>query len=307
VAAFVQTYHRSFYRQPSPPPPPAAAIIRAVTPPGDVFAGLGLDWSSLWPYYAERRAIMPFLSHVQDLATFDRSLAGLGSRRLAVLAVAPPYRDDQHFTNALIAKLQLGAKPIARTPEMDIYVRKDLAAAAVRALGARTDWGAEINLTPDPAVPRLTGQNDFGAHDWSRDSFVSPAPLWWRGPFPINFLDVDGLPAISTQAPTEFYFQPPPGSNSLEAVTGMMASSYTGPSRTPGVLLQVSEEAPDGTRRILFERLLTPLTQPGDRGDVTISYRQAAPFTGRLVFGHYAVPSGDISYAWSYWKRISIR
>jgi hypothetical protein len=40
---------------------------------------------------------------------------------------------------------------------------------------------------------------------------------------------------------------------------------------------------------------------------VTISYHQSTAFAGRLVFAHYAVPSGDISYSWGYWKRISIR
>lgn len=307
LAAFVQTYHQAFYRQPSPPPPPAAALIRAVTPPGDVFVGWGFDWASLLPYYAERRAIMPFASHVRDFARLERSLAQLGSRRVAALAVAAGLRDDHSYTDRLIHTLQLGRQPIARTPDMDIYVRRDLIADALKALALRSDWAAQINPDPDPAIPRLTEQQGFRDHDWSNDTSASPIPLWSRGPFPVNFYHLDNHPVLGTQSPTELWFQPPPGSRSIEGVTGMMPASYTDPNRTPGTLVQVLEETPDGARRVLFERLLTPVNEPGDRGDIPFSYRQDEPFTGRLIFAHYTVPSGDISYSWGYWKRIDIR
>lgn len=87
----------------------------------------------------------------------------------------------------------------------------------------------------------------------------------------------------------------------------MLPSAYTPPNNTPGVLISVLEEMPDGTRRPLFARLLTPVTEPRDRGDIAIDYIQEHPFTGTLVFAHYAVPSGDVSFSRSYWKRIIIR
>jgi hypothetical protein len=93
----------------------------------------------------------------------------------------------------------------------------------------------------------------------------------------------------------------------VTAVTGMLPSSYTPPNDTPGVLVSVFEEMPDGTRHSLFERLLMPLTEPKDRGDVAIHYTQEQPFTGTLVFAHYPVPSGNVNYSWSYWQSVLVQ
>jgi hypothetical protein len=307
VQAFGSSYY-DFYRRPNPPIPSEAPLIRAVTPPADVIAGFGFDWNSLLPYYTERRGLFPFNSHTGDFDRLDRSLAGLGSRRVATLLVAHRHRDDRNFTDILIGKLQMCAKPIARTGDMDIYVRRDLAAAAVRALSVRKDWKAELNLKPADNVILLEERHELDGLGWLKElRAFSPLPFQSRGKYEINYMDSDSGRLIFTQAPTEIRFHPPAGSRSIEAVGGMLPAAYTPPNRTPGVLVEVFEEMPDGTRRVLFERLLMPLTQPADRGDVAISYRQDEPFTGTLVFAHYPVPSGDISYAWSCWKRIIIR
>ena len=96
-------------------------------------------------------------------------------------------------------------------------------------------------------------------------------------------------------------------SRSIEAIGGMVPGSYTEGHTTPGVVLRVYEEQSDGSRHMIFERMLTPLTKAEDRGDVVISYQQEKPFTGTLVFAHNAIPSGIVSFSWSYWKRIEIR
>ncbi len=199
------------------------------------------------------------------------------------------------------------AQPIARTELMDIYVRKDLSVAAVNAL-AQGHWNAEINLTPDPGVQRLEPAHDLTALDWLKPMpAIMPAPFLSRGPYPINHLDLDGGRGLLTQAPTEIHFRPPPGSRTIVAISSMLPAAYTPPNNTPGVLISVFEEMPDGTRRPLFERQLTPVTEPRDRGDIAIDYTQEHPFTGTLVFAHLAVPSGNVSFSWGYWKRIVIR
>jgi hypothetical protein len=307
--AFRTSYY-NFYRRPNPAEPVETEIIRAITPPEDVIAVFGFDWNPVWPYYSQRRAIVPPLAFFENFAALDASLKNLGPRRLAVMGLARANRDDSRFTGALVAQLQLCAQPIARTELMDIYVRKDLAAAAIRAL-AKHHWNAEINLSPDPGVIVLEEAHDLAAQPWlgTMASF-SPRPFQSKGMYPVNPLDdladTAGR-ALLTQAPTEIHFQPPPGSRTIAAIGGMLPSAYTPPNNTPGVLISVFEEMPDGTRRPLFERLLRPVTEPGDRGDILIDYTQEQPFTGMIVFAHYPGPSGNVSFCWSYWKRIVIR
>lgn len=313
VAAFRTSYYY-FYDRENPPVPPEAAIIRAVTPPEEVFAGFGLDWNSLLPYYAERRAIMPFDSHVNDFAALDRSLAALGSRHVTTMLVARRHRDDHNFTDILIGKLGMCAKPIARTETMDIYVHRDRAAAAVQALGAKKDWSAELNLKPDDNFMVLKEIQDLAARPWLETlASFSPRPFQAKGMYPVNYLDDDDNPEnlakrrLLTQVPTEIHFRPPPGARTVSAATGMLPSAYTPPNNTPGMLVSVFEELPDGTRRRLFERLLMPLTEPKDRGDIAIDYAQEQQFTGVIVFAHYTVPSGSIAFGWGYWRHITIR
>ena len=306
--AFWNSYYAFCPRHETAPSPPEAAIIRAVTPPEEVFAGFGFDWNSLLPYYSERRAIMPFDSHVNDFAALDRSLAGLGSRHVTTMLVARRHRDDRNFTDILIGKLGMCAKPIARTEVMDIYVRRDRAVAAVQALAARKDWQAELNLKPSENAVILTGQHDFTQVPWrSTLTAFQPLPALSKGEYVVNYIDFDGNRALLTQTPTEIHFHPPPGARSVAAVSGMLPSAYTPPNNTPGMLLMVFEEMPDGTRHTLFERLLMPVTEPKDRGDIAIEYAQEQPFTGTLVFAHYPVPSGNVSFSWGYWRRVTIR
>jgi hypothetical protein len=307
VDAFRRTYY-SFYRRTNDPVPFEVEIVQRLTPPEDVFAGFGYDWNSLMPYYSQRRGIMPFLGNSKDFALLDRSLTQLGKRQLNTVIVTSYFRTEYPFIGALRERLQLTPEPVVRTADADIYVRRDRAAAVAKILLSESDWhGAELNPQPNADTVTPLQYYDLGGANWSgRFPMTTPAPFLAKGPVEIGILMLDEKLAISTQAPTEIRFRPPAGSRSIHAIGGMVPGSYTNGNTTPGVVITVFEEMADGTRHVLFKRMLTPLTEPTDRGDVVISYQQEQPFTGTLVFAHYAVPSGNVSYSWSYWKQISI-
>jgi len=309
VHAFSRTYY-SFYRRQNDPIPFEAEIVRRLTAPDDVFAGFGYDWNSMLPYCAQRRGIMPFISHVKNFEELDQSLAGLGKRHLTTVVVTSYFRTEYPFIGILKSRLQLTPQPVVSTADADVYVRKDQAASATKILASRSDWnGAKLNPQPDAGALMVLHRYDLRTPNWQgKFPMASPTPMFSMGPVEIGILMLEGnRPVISTQAPTEIYFQPPAGSRSIEAIGGMVPGSYTEGHTTPGVVLAVYEESPDGSRHVIFERTLAPLTKPGDRGDVVISYHQEKPFAGTLVFAHHAIPSGDVSYSWSYWKQISIR
>lgn len=305
--AFRHSYY-NFYLRPNEAEPVETDIIRAITPPDDAFVVFGFDWDPVWPYYAQRRAIVPPPAFFENFAAIDASLKNLGSRRLAVMGIARANRNDSRFTGSLGGRLQMCAQPIARTALMDIYVRKDLVAAAVKTLSAHSYPNAEINANPDPGVILLQEERDFTKLPWL-DTLAGfkPLPFLSKGPFAVNYIDLPPDRALLTQAPTEVHFRPPPGSRSIAAATGMLPSAYTSPNATAGMRVAVFEEMPDGTRRTVFERFLSPVTETRDRGDIAIDYTQEQPFTGTLVFAHYPAPDGNISFAWGYWRRIVIR
>ncbi len=300
-----QTYYRYFFEEhPAPPAPLEAGVLRALTPEGDVIAGFGLDWNGIYPYYAQRRGVMPFESETANFPLLAESLAGLNNARVGTVFVAGRFRKEYPFIGDLRAKLGLTSEPIVQTDDIDIYVPRERARAAAKILWSRADLGAirpnlklgEIGLSTDQV--HLLRAGDFPS--------FTPAPRFSKGQAGLGQFDSGGRIVVTTHAPAEIHFQPPPGSHIIEATTGLLPGSYTNGRTTAGITVMVFEEIPGGRRKFLYERTLRPLTEAADRGDITISYTQNKPFTGTLVFAHYGAFDSDVNLCWGYWRKIVI-
>jgi hypothetical protein len=300
--------YKKFGDQPASPPPTMAELVRRVTPPNDVVAILGMDWNGVIPYYAERRAIMMFNTHIADDARFHQSLAGLGPRKVAAMVVGFPYTRESALVEKRARELDLVPDPIARVDEAQLYVRDDLLAEAKDALRSDHLTGVQLNLDVERRPP-MDGEPQDLAHSpvSERLAMTSPRPYEARGPHPISVLKNNDTDVIAAHSPTEIFFHPPENARHVHAVAGMMSGSYQGENRTDGVTFEVVEQLPDGSRRILFRRLVQPLTVPADRAELTIDFDAPAPFVGSLVFATYPGPREDNSYDWAYWRRIEIR
>ena len=296
--AFRTSYY-NFYRRPNPAEPVETEIIRAITPPEDVIAVFGFDWNPVWPYYSQRRAIVPPLAFFENFAALDASLKNLGPRRLAVMGLARANRDDSRFTGTLAGKLQFCAQPIARTELMDIYVRKDLSVAAVSALSKR-HWNAEINLTPDPGVTILEELRDLTALDWLK-TLPAIIPARPTGPgdlTPSTTSTWTMAAACSRRRRPRFIsgLRPAAGRSPRSAACCPRPTRRrTIPPACSSRFLRKCRTAPVASCSSACSRR-SP--SRADRGDIAIDYTQELPFTGPLVFAHYAGPSGSINFAW---------
>ncbi len=301
-----QTYYRYFFEEhPAPPAPLEAGVIRALTPEGGVTAGFGLDWNGIYPYYAQRRGVMPFESETANFPLLEESLAGLGDVRLGTVFVAGRFRKEYPFIENLRTKLDLTSEPIVQTDDVDIYVPRESARTAAKILWSRADLGAiRPNLTLDEI-----GLSTDQVHLFRGADFPSlvPTPRFSKGPRGLGQFELDGHVVVTTHAPAEIHFQPPPGSHSIEAITGLLPGSYTNGHTTAGITVMIFEEIPGGRRKFLYERTLQPLTRVSDRGDIAISYTQSEPFTGTLVFAHYGAFDAKVDFSWGYWRSIVIR
>lgn len=309
VRAFHQTYYHFFYKvQVSAPPPVEAELVRVLTPEKEVFAGIGLDWNSLYPYYAERRGVMVYEGETKNFELLDRSLAGLAAQPATVL-VAHRFRSEYPFIDDFRNRLHLSREPIARTADIDIYVRKDRARVAAKLLWAQAARpGVALNFKNDD-IGLLAGEtHDLATHPRAgKFPHLVPQPFQANGSHEIGVLWNEGQDVTNTHAPSEIHFHPPAGSRHITATTGMLPGSYSGGNRTSGITIMIFEEFPDGRRRFLHDRTIRPSDVPGDQGDIAIEYEQVEPFTGTLVFAHYGIGTGDFSFCWGYWKSILIR
>lgn len=305
--AFDRGYHYYYWKE-APPPPDLATIIRETVPADDVVLISGDDWNPLLPYYAQRRAVMVAGGRDGEPAVLEDVIARLPPRRVeAMVLVGDKLRQDPALVRARTARFGLAPRPFASSDAADLYLPADAIATAAARLQGRSFATARVLVAPVTQLPMTDPKETaLSAQDYP---MCSPAPLRARSQFGIGRGNVDGRTVINAHAPSELYFQPPAGAHRFTASAGLPAGTYAKPppEATDGVVVEVFEQQPDGLRRSLLRRHLTPATREADRGPQELAFDNGAPFAGQLVFTIAPGPAGNLSYDQAYWARIEIR
>lgn len=289
-------------------PPPMVDIVAQATAKDDVVLIYGWDWNTLIPYYAERRAILIPPSREKKPEILQEVLGRLKPGQVSALVLQGSQKEDRAFIQWCTSLLNLSATPVARSPDGEVYVTT----ATVQTLKGRlTDKlqaypGVVFNFE-SPQVrtdPRLHYQKP-NPSDY--DGVASPAPFAVFTPWEIQVADIAGARGVSANAPSELHFHAPAGATHIEATVGIVEGAYTGAGKTDGVDVVIFEQLPDGGRRILYQRFLNPASNPADRGLKNISLNAIGPVSGPLVFGLYPGPADNLSFDWSFWRKIQIQ
>lgn len=305
--AFDRGFHY-YYWKAAPPPPDLAAIIRETVPADGVVLISGDDWNPLLPYYAQRRAVMVAGGRDGEPAVLEDVIARLPPRRIAAMViVSDKLRQDQALVGTRTARFGLAPRPFASSAVADLYLPADTIAASAARLAGRSFSSARVLVAPAAVLPMTEPQETApAAPDFP---MCSPAPLRARSQFGVSRGVIEGQAVLNAHAPSELYFQPPAGAHRFTALAGLPAATYArpAPEATDGVVVEIFAQQPDGLRRSLLRRHLTPATRESDRGPQEFSYDNGAPFAGQLVFTIAPGPAGNFSYDQAYWARIEIR
>ena len=126
---------------------------------------------------------------------------------------------------------------------------------------------------------------------------VAPDQAVWNEK---NQYELDGRPVRSVHPPFQVTFALPPGARRVFLGFGLMPGAYTGEGATDGVQFLLHTVAPDGSRRLLWQRTLDPRQNVADRGIVAaeVALPATAPGT-RLEFSTTGGPRGDLSWDWA--------
>ena len=301
LLAFNRSGYAASYRGQPPRPPELAALVQAVVPPGDVVLILGWDWNSRLPYYAQRRAIMVPLQHEEDTAGLDEIAARLPPRQIAAVIWKGPGEPPAPFAHWCAARLKLATIPVAESADGNLYLPAAEVPAAARILAGRTFATVQLNpgLVPD-ALETMMHEETFRP-----ETFVGPAR-----PPPFKARSLHGIGVnptlIIAHAPSELHFAMPPGASRLQAGFAMDPQSYSKANQTDGVEVEIYEQQSGGLRRRLYQRLLRPATEAGDRGPQTVELTGLKIPDGILVLRVSPGPAGNAAYDWFYWTRITI-
>jgi hypothetical protein len=205
------------------------------------------------------------------------------------------------FAQWCATRLKLGTIPLAESPDGSLYLPAAAVPAAGRSLAGRTFATVQLNsgLIPDAAAANLVEET------FRPETFVGPAR-----PPPSRARSLHGIgvtPAfLIAHAPSELHFAIPTGASRLHAGFAMDPGSYSKENQTDGVEVEIYEQETDGLRRRLYQRLLRPATEPGDRGPQTVELTGLNVPDGILVLRVSPGPAGNAAYDWFYWTSITI-
>lgn len=304
LSGYLGTY-RAAQLHAAPQPPPITTAIRTVTHDDDVLIGVGMNWSPVIPYYADRRAIMVPDAFAGDSQAIEKAIASLGGPLPTILVAARDGRDERW--KPLIERLDMDPTPLFATGEINAYLRKDRMPDALRALGRNPVTGVllyEGTLGKPGEAPRILHWGDK-VQDQSVFSSLHPRPTKVSTPFGISLEKIGSQVVFNAHVTTEIEMPIPPGAHRITAGFGINPAVY---GRSDGVRFEVIHVLPGGGRRLLYSRFVQPSVLASDQGEQSLTLEPAdAAFAGSVVFRTSAGPAGNASYDWSYWSRIEIR
>lgn len=288
--------------------------VRQITAPEDVMVIVGQDWSSVIPYYSQRRALMVPAWRESDDAYLIKAFAALRPDRVGVLAISTKSRVAAQLLK--LAEHQFGIVP---TPIFTY--RGDLVFYFHEALQDRVDayfggLGGKLHeLTLDAAPPV---QSPFPLREFVVPNLADASPFASISPAPVRFrtalaqpqsLMVDGAGRLNAHAPSELEFALRPGVQRLQATFGLPDNTYghdTGPN-TDGVRFAVVLRRPRRAEVLLAEAWLDPHRQPADRGPHQFDLAFTMPDGATLVLLASPGPANNNAYDWSYWGPVQVR
>jgi hypothetical protein len=133
-------------------------------------------------------------------------------------------------------------------------------------------------------------------------------PVSVRAAFGANVEEDDGRLVFYAHAPSTITYSLAPGSRVIRGKFGIRPQAYAEGNEHPsdGAEFQVNLLRPDGSRDILFSRLLRPGQIPAERGLQPLSVDLPDGATGQVEFIILPGPAGNPSSDWTYWADLVV-
>jgi hypothetical protein len=282
--------------------------LKVLTPPESVIIVSGADWAPIVPYYAQRKALMIRSGLQYDYPYLDRAFSDLDDENVSALVLINDERKDRALIQRAVNHFNLDPSPTFSCPFADIYVNLFYRDNVITALTKSNNFN-QVTLNAKPGEP-AEGVNPFRSLTPGIAApmfpMVSPLPMRFRFRFGYSCYQVDGATVLSIHPDSDLWVPAPPGATRIHWEYGILAGAYERTNGvTDGVEFIVEGEAPDGSRRLIFHRLLDPAKMAGDRGmqRLDLTYRGRPGET--LVF--QTRPNGGYSFDWAYMRRIEVQ
>lgn len=281
--------------------------LRELTPRESVIVVCGADWAAMIPLYAQRRALMVRNGLEYDPAYLGRALAELADEDVAALVLVQAQRGNTVIRDLAAAAFDLDRTPTYSHAIADVYCSRRYVNQMKEGLKVRGYYG-DITVPAPASDPALKTELTRVSSSLARTYFgmVSPAPLRARFNFGLSLIPIEGGVGLNAHPDSDLWLRAPREATRIEWDFGLVSSAWEKEGdRTDGVEFAITGVSPDGGERLVYQRVLDPVSQPADRGQVheLIPY---SPLPGEFL--HFTTrPGRASSYDWAYWARIEVK
>jgi hypothetical protein len=314
-AAQLGAYHAGYYRWQRLSFPGGSGLtqaIRALTDPDDVLVIYGDDWTSIIPYYSQRRALMIPSWREPDEEGTRRSLELLADEHIPLLLVRERTRHHHDLVRRRIADLEMHPEPLLRWEDkIDVYARADL----IEEYAANLEGSLFHNVVLlHRAGPATSPPLDLSLREVdprrNRAAFtmMSHPPFRYIAPYGLSVLGHEGRTVLLAHTPSEFHFRIPPGARTLRLVYGTIDDAWQR-GETDGMDWEVYHLTAEGERTTLYEVFRDPKFVPTDRGRHTVRLELPADPGPEdiLVVRSGPGPHGHAAWDWAYIESLEFR
>jgi hypothetical protein len=283
-------------------------LIRDVTDPNDVLIIAGNDWSSVIPFFSERRALM-IRKYLDGNPEYLRTaFSNIRDESVPLLILVNDMRENQRLLDQASQLFNIDPTPFLIHKQQTVYVSRAL----------REEFSKRLfNLSYNdvafavPSERRTSDQSQPVSAVRSAQFFIrmTPQPERYQVPFGLSFgFRPDGSRVFDAHAPTRLWFKAPRDARRLTIEFGITEAAYTREGdRSDGVEFTVTEHLAGRPDRVLFTRFLNPLERSEDRSDQRVELNISVNPQAEIIFSTGPGPSGSNAFDWAYWKTIQLR
>ncbi len=248
------------------------SVVRKYTPERDVIMAIGFNWSSELPYYAQRRAIMPWVRGFESDGGTIMTVRALQSenRRLGLLAISGVERNDSAFIDHVTTLYGFDAKPFFDDGKTLLYAPRR----------------ADQRL---PELPTLLGLPSLST----------------KLSLPVVELLEGGRQVWRLHAPSYAELALPPTARGFRLWYGLAKLAYSKGGQTDGATFKIILVDDDGSQHVLLDVLLDPRIRQQDQGLHQAEFDFPSQNRARLVLETGINQSSD--WDWTVWSQVDVK
>ncbi len=318
LAGQMLLYVRDFYPGQNNISPGGSGLtqaLRQITERDDVLVIAGDDWSSITPYFAERRALMIRDGQQDRKEELAAAFANLAGERVGAVVLAGSMRGHHHLLARLVAAFGLDPRAVFTWRDATVHLPVEARARSIRRLDGEAFGG--VVLAADAVLPppgALEGEwrrmSDLTPEQQGRFGGMSPRPAGFFSSLGPAVEWREGEPWFNAHPTTRLGFDLPAGRRHLrtKVVLPEVAYSSTDPAnpRTDGVEIRVTVHDGAAKPRVVYARQLDPAGVIADRGEQVIDVTFGLPGPARVDLYFGPGPRGNDRYDWIHLGRVTI-